>query len=74
MNRQTVSEIGVAAFVGCLLLGIALSALLKMPWLITAGALVGAYFLLAIKVARQWEKVAVLRLGKLPGLMGRAVL
>ena len=59
-----------AAFIGCLLLGIGLNVLLKMPGLITAGALVGAYFLVAIKVARQWEKVAVLRLGKYRGLMG----
>ena len=34
------------------------------------GALVGIYFLFAIKVVRQWEKVAVLRLGKYVGLRG----
>ena len=34
------------------------------------GALVGIYFLFAIKVVRQWEKVAVLRLGRYVGLRG----
>jgi regulator of protease activity HflC (stomatin/prohibitin superfamily) len=33
-------------------------------------SLVGAYFLFAMKVAAQWEKVVVLRLGKFKGLKG----
>jgi len=33
-------------------------------------ALVGVYFLFALKVASQWEKVIVLRLGKFKGLKG----
>jgi regulator of protease activity HflC (stomatin/prohibitin superfamily) len=36
-------------------------------------ALVGLYFLYAIRVADQWEKVAVLRLGKYTGLRGPGV-
>jgi regulator of protease activity HflC (stomatin/prohibitin superfamily) len=35
-----------------------------------AGVLVGLYFLFAIKIVRQWEKVAVLRLGRYVGLRG----
>ena len=35
-----------------------------------AGTLVGLYFLFAIKIVRQWEKVAVLRLGRYVGLRG----
>jgi regulator of protease activity HflC (stomatin/prohibitin superfamily) len=35
-----------------------------------AGVAVGLYFLFAIKVVRQWEKVAVLRLGRFVGLRG----
>jgi regulator of protease activity HflC (stomatin/prohibitin superfamily) len=35
-----------------------------------SGALVGLYFLFAIKVVRQWEKVAVLRFGRYVGLRG----
>ncbi len=34
------------------------------------GALVGLYLLFAVKVVRQWEKVAVLRLGRYTGLRG----
>lgn len=33
-------------------------------------ALIGSYFLFALKVASQWEKVVVLRLGKFIGLRG----
>lgn len=33
-------------------------------------AIIGIYFLLAMKVASQWEKVVVLRLGKFIGLKG----
>jgi regulator of protease activity HflC (stomatin/prohibitin superfamily) len=35
-----------------------------------AGVLVGIYFLFAIVVVDQWEKVAVLRFGKYRGLRG----
>jgi regulator of protease activity HflC (stomatin/prohibitin superfamily) len=35
-----------------------------------AGALAGVYFLVAIKVVDQWEKVALLRFGKYRGLRG----
>jgi regulator of protease activity HflC (stomatin/prohibitin superfamily) len=34
------------------------------------GALVGLYFLFSIRVADQWEKVAVLRFGRFVGLRG----
>src|SRR5215470_9871962 len=35
-----------------------------------AGIVVGLYLLFAIKVVRQWEKAALLRLGKYAGLRG----
>jgi regulator of protease activity HflC (stomatin/prohibitin superfamily) len=37
---------------------------------LAAGALVGLYFLCAIKVVDQWEKVALLRFGRYRGLRG----
>ena len=37
---------------------------------VIAGGALGFYFLFAIKVVQQWEKVAVLRLGKYLGLRG----
>lgn len=54
----------VALFVICLAAGIAGSQALRHQWPFIAGLLIGAYFLFAIKVAKQWEKVAVLRLGR----------
>ena len=46
------------------------SALTRSPGWVIAGALIGIYFLLAIRVADQWEKAAVLRLGRYKGLRG----
>jgi regulator of protease activity HflC (stomatin/prohibitin superfamily) len=37
---------------------------------VIAGAILGIYLLFAIKVMKQWEKVALLRLGKYAGLRG----
>jgi len=57
-------------FVICVLAGIALAQLVQQPAWAVSGILVGLYFLFAIKVIRQWEKVAVLRLGRYVGLRG----
>jgi regulator of protease activity HflC (stomatin/prohibitin superfamily) len=73
MPRIRVSEInGVALllFTVSLLVGIAIAQATKQEAYGIAGALVGLYFLLAIKIVRQWEKVAVLRLGRYVGLRG----
>ena len=40
------------------------------PQPIVAAAALGLYFLFAIKVAEQWQKAAVLRLGRYIGLRG----
>ena len=50
--------------------GVAVAILVKQPGFAIVGALIGLYFLFAIKVAQQWEKVAVLRLGRYVGLRG----
>jgi len=65
-----VSNVGVALFVICLLAGIAVGLPTASPWGAIAGALVGLYFLYAIRIADQWEKVAVLRFGRYTGLRG----
>lgn len=57
-------------FMVCLLSGIAISQTTHRPEITIAGAVIGLYFLFAIKVVRQWEKVAVLRLGRYVGLRG----
>lgn len=62
--------VAVLVFVVCVLAGIAGSQAIHQPWPIFSGVLVGLYFLFAIKIVRQWEKVAVLRLGRYVGLRG----
>jgi regulator of protease activity HflC (stomatin/prohibitin superfamily) len=63
---------GVAAllFVVCALAGVAATQAAHRPAFAIAGILAGLYFLFAIKIVRQWEKVAVLRLGRYVGLRG----
>jgi len=67
---QEVNGVAVLLFVVCLLAGVAIAQVTRQPAFGIAGALVGLYFLLAIKVVRQWEKVAVLRFGRYVGLRG----
>lgn len=64
-----VSQIGVAIFVLSLAIGIAVGSLTGSPYGILTIP-IGLYFLFAIRVADQWERVAVLRLGKYVGLRG----
>ncbi len=73
VRGQAVSAIGGAVFAISMVAGAALSALLQRPWPIIVFALVGVYFLFAIKVAQQWERAAVMRLGRYRGLMGPGV-
>ena len=73
MARIRVTEFnGVAwlLFVVCALAGVAVAEAIHHPAPAIFGALVGLYFLFAIKIVRQWEKVAVLRLGRYVGLRG----
>ena len=71
--RPQISAVGATLFLICLGAGIAGSALShnRLPGI--AGAVVGAYFLFAIRVAEQWQKAAVLRLGRYIGLRGPGI-
>jgi len=70
LKMNEVNGVAVFVFIVCILAGITIAQTThKDAWAI-AGALVGLYFLFAIKVVRQWEKVAVLRLGRYVGLRG----
>jgi regulator of protease activity HflC (stomatin/prohibitin superfamily) len=64
------NQVALAVFAVCLLGGLAVARLTNAhaAWLI--GALIGIYFLFAIKIIDQWEKVAVLRFGKYRALRG----
>jgi regulator of protease activity HflC (stomatin/prohibitin superfamily) len=68
-----VSNIGAALFVICALAGLEGTRLLNSPAPAIAGGVIGLYLMFAIKVADQWEKVAVLRLGRYLGLRGPGV-
>jgi len=67
---QEVNGVALLLFVVSALAGIAISQAVHQTWPAISGALVGLYFLMAIKIVRQWEKVAVLRLGRYVGLRG----
>ncbi len=64
------NSVALLLFLVCLLAGVAAALAIHQPWPAIAGGLVGLYFLFAIKIVRQWEKVAVLRLGRYIGLRG----
>jgi regulator of protease activity HflC (stomatin/prohibitin superfamily) len=70
IRMNEVSGIALLLFVISIVIGIAVSQVVHNPAPAIFGALVGLYFLFAIKVVRQWEKVAVLRLGRYVGLRG----
>jgi len=73
MPRVRIHEINglaVLLFIVCVLAGLAASQVTRQPAHAAFGVLVGLYFLFAIKIVRQWEKVAVLRLGRYVGLRG----
>jgi regulator of protease activity HflC (stomatin/prohibitin superfamily) len=67
---QFVSSISLTCFLLCLATGIGLTAWSQNPWPVIALGVVGVYLLFSIKVASQWERAAVLRLGVYRGLRG----
>jgi regulator of protease activity HflC (stomatin/prohibitin superfamily) len=64
------NSVGVTALLLCTAVGQLAAKLTNMPLLALAGGLTGLYFLFAIVVVDQWEKVAVLRFGRYRGLRG----
>src|ERR1039457_3970181 len=64
------SNVGVALFVVCLGAGGGITALTGQSAAMAVAALAGLYLLFAIRMADQWERVAVLRFGKYIGLRG----
>lgn len=59
-----------ALFAGCIAAGLLGAAVLSNPVPLIIAGIAGVYLLLSIKVADQWERVAVLRLGRFVGLRG----
>jgi regulator of protease activity HflC (stomatin/prohibitin superfamily) len=69
-RKTSTSAIGAALFFICLGAGALGSGLAGHPAPLIAFAVVGLYLLFGIRVAAQWEKVAVLRLVRYRGLRG----
>ena len=69
-NQMRLSSMGVSLFVVSLAAACAVFALTGSRPAVAIGPLVGLYFLFSIRVADQWEKVAVLRFGRFIGLRG----
>jgi regulator of protease activity HflC (stomatin/prohibitin superfamily) len=68
-----ISGAATALFIISLGLAAALAAVVGNPAPLYAGVPLGFYLLFSIKVAKQWEKVAVLRLGRYIGLRGPGI-
>jgi hypothetical protein len=69
-NQMRLSSMGVSLFVVSLAAACAVFAFTGSRPAVAIGPLVGLYFLFSIRVADQWEKVAVLRFGRFIGLRG----
>src|SRR5688572_24115461 len=67
---QPVSGLGALCGIAVFIVGAIATAVAKHPAPIVVGVVVGLYLMLSLKVADQWQKVAVLRLGRYRGLRG----
>lgn len=71
--RRQFSNVGVIVSLFCIVLGILVAQIFKQPAIMVVGIFAGVYFLFAIKIVDQWEKVALLRFGKYRGLRGPGI-
>lgn len=71
--RPPASGVAVALFFVAVAIGAGLTIVVGNQVPLLGGALIGIYLLFSIKVADQWEKVAVLRLGRYIGLRGPGI-
>jgi regulator of protease activity HflC (stomatin/prohibitin superfamily) len=68
--NKNFNSVGVTLLLLFFIVGLVAAKLADMPLIAVFAALVGCYFLFAIVVVDQWEKVAVLRFGRYRGLRG----
>ncbi|MDQ6676948.1 MAG: slipin family protein [Acidobacteriota bacterium] len=69
-DRIHVSGVAIALFIASFAVGLGITATVQNGAPAIAGLVIGLYLLFSIKVADQWERVAVLRLGRYAGLRG----
>jgi regulator of protease activity HflC (stomatin/prohibitin superfamily) len=70
LNLNHVSGVAVALFAVAAAAGLGIANITGRQAPLLAGLAIGIYLLFSIKIADQWEKVAVLRLGRYIGLRG----
>ena len=69
-NKSQISGVAVALAAVSVAAGLLLTVTIGSRVPVFAGSVIGVYLLFSIKVADQWEKVVVLRLGRYAGLRG----
>src|SRR5689334_10605477 len=69
-NRTQINGTAMALFVVCVAVGFAVTTMVSNRIPLFIGLAIGIYLLFSIKIADQWEKVAILRLGRYIGLRG----
>src|SRR5271165_932312 len=69
-SELRLSSVGISLLVISLASGGGIAAAIGSRAPLVIGALVGLYFLFSVRIADQWEKVAVLRFGRFTGLRG----
>jgi len=69
-KRREFNSVAIAMFLLCLVLGTVAAKFENKPLFAIVGSLIGLYFLFAVVVVDQWQKVAVLRFGRYRGLRG----
>ena len=72
-KQNHVSGVAMALFAISVAIGLGLTSVIGRRQPFFGALLIGLYFLFSIKVADQWEKVAVLRLGRYVGLRGPGI-
>src|SRR5579862_2908948 len=72
-SRPQISAVGTTAFLICIAAGFGAGTVIHNRAPLAAGIVLGLYFLFALRVAEQWEKAAVLRLGRYVGLRGPGI-
>jgi regulator of protease activity HflC (stomatin/prohibitin superfamily) len=70
LQQGQFNKVGIAVFLMCLAIGLGVAKLSNSPVAAAVGLLTGTYFLFAIRIVDQWQKAALLRLGRYRGLRG----
>jgi regulator of protease activity HflC (stomatin/prohibitin superfamily) len=73
LKLKEFNQVALSAFVICIVVGFVITRFTDSPIPLLIGILLGVYFLTAIKIVDQWEKVAVLRFGRYRGLRGPGI-